>query len=317
LSHQLISPRIDETTKLTNMDKAKAAVSSLLSKSGHHDTEVHERVAPAVEHKTINPNQREERQIAVDREVHQDHYHTTVQPIKNREVLPEKHHANIVPVEHRTHDERDTRNTENFLAQTKAQFKNEQVRTDTKHTSTELPSVQGEHIHHHIHETIQPVIQKETIEPHVVHTTVPIHEVHHNKAQHHSASALPAVSIDEFKRGGGSLAGREERVDHFKGAPTNLEQSLGGGSAGLRDSGFSSNSTTSGHHSGSSFPTSSHSAAGSRLTGSHGTIGTGGDLSDNSSHTGSPQDPAHKPSLMDKLNPKVDSNGDGKAGFMK
>lgn len=24
-----------------------------------------------------------------------------------------------------------------------------------------------------------------------------------------------------------------------------------------------------------------------------------------------------KPSLMDKLNPKVDANGDGKAGFMK
>jgi hypothetical protein len=24
-----------------------------------------------------------------------------------------------------------------------------------------------------------------------------------------------------------------------------------------------------------------------------------------------------KPSLMDKLNPKIDSNGDGKAGFMK
>jgi hypothetical protein len=25
----------------------------------------------------------------------------------------------------------------------------------------------------------------------------------------------------------------------------------------------------------------------------------------------------HKPSLMDKLNPKVDADGDGKAGFMK
>merc|ERR1711974_544169 len=45
------------------------------------------------------------------------------------------------------------------------------------------------------HETIQPVIQKQTIEPHVTHTTVPIHEVHHNAAQHHAASALPAVSM--------------------------------------------------------------------------------------------------------------------------
>jgi hypothetical protein len=311
------------------MDKAKAAVSGLLSKAGHHDTEVHERVAPAVEHKTINPHQREERQIAVDREVHQDHYHTTVQPVLDREVLPEQHHANIVPIEHRTHDKRDTRDTEQFLAQTKAQFKSEQVRTDTKHTATELPSVAGEHTHHHIHETIQPVIQKEVIEPHVVHTTVPIHEVHHKQAQHHSATALPAVSIDEFKKGGGALTGREERVDHFQGTPKNLESSLGG------------------HHSGSGL-TGSHGTTGigSGLTGSHGTqntashlpsthntaTGTKGGLIDDdhsarttgagvgsshSSTSSSNSSTKHKPSLMDKLNPKVDANGDGKAGFMK
>ena len=36
-----------------------------------------------------------------------------------------------------------------------------------------------------------------------------------------------------------------------------------------------------------------------------------GNSGDSSATTGS------KPSLMDKLNPKVDANGDGKAGFMK
>ena len=59
----------------------------------------------------------------------------------------------------------------------------------------------------------------ETIEPHVTHTTVPIHEVHHNAAQHHAASALPAVSMAEFKAQGGSLVGREERQDGFLGEP--------------------------------------------------------------------------------------------------
>jgi hypothetical protein len=59
----------------------------------------------------------------------------------------------------------------------------------------------------------------ETIEPHVTHTTVPIHEVHHNAAQHHAASALPAVSMAEFKKQGGSLTGREERQDGFIGEP--------------------------------------------------------------------------------------------------
>lgn len=71
-----------------------------------------------------------------------------------------------------------------------------------------------------LRKTIQPVVNKETIQPSVVHTTVPIHEVHHNAAQHHAATALPAVSMSEFKREGGTLAGREEKYDGFKGEPT-------------------------------------------------------------------------------------------------
>ena len=63
------------------------------------------------------------------------------------------------------------------------------------------------------------ILTTETIEPHVTHTTVPIHEVHHNAAQHHAASALPAVSMAEFKAQGGSLTGREERQDGFIGEP--------------------------------------------------------------------------------------------------
>jgi hypothetical protein len=47
-----------------------------------------------------------------------------------------------------------------------------------------------------------------------------------------------------------------------------------------------------------------------------GTTGTGvGHSTTHGSHDTTSS--THKPSLMDKLNPKVDSNGDGKAGFMK
>merc|ERR1711881_782083 len=224
-----------------NMDKAKQAVSGFLSKHGQHDTTIHESVDPSVEKKTIAPMQREERQIATDREVHQDHYHTTVQPVHDKEVLPEQHHHTAIPVEHRTHDKRDNDDDNSKLHMAKDQFQNEEVRQETQHSSTTMPTVGGEHTHHHIHETIQPVVHKETVEPHVMHTTVPIHEVHHEKAQHHAASALPAMSMADFQKGGGSLAGRDERVDHFKGVPKNLGQSLGSqGAGGLRESGYNS-----------------------------------------------------------------------------
>ena len=71
------------------MDKAKAAFSSILGRSGYHDTTVDESVRPAVSEETVKPTRHEELTEAVDREVHQDHYHTTVQPIQHQEVKPE------------------------------------------------------------------------------------------------------------------------------------------------------------------------------------------------------------------------------------
>ncbi len=94
--------------------------------------------------------------------------------------------------------------------------------------------------------TIQPVIQKETIQPSVVHTTVPIHEVHENEAKHHSATALPAVSMADFKKQGGSLTGREERYDGFEGEPKAVGSSLGGSTGtGI---GHHDSSHVGGHH---------------------------------------------------------------------
>ena len=87
-------------------------------------------------------------------------------------------------------------------------------------------------------QTIQPVVQKETIQPSVVHTTVPIHEIHQNEPKHHAASALPAVSMADFKKQGGSLTGREERYDGFEGEPRAVGSTLGGGSSNTGTSSY-------------------------------------------------------------------------------
>lgn len=330
--------------------------------------QVHERVAPSVERETVKPMQREERTVATDREVHQDHYHTTVQPVQHSETLPEQHHHNIIPVEHRTHDHRNKQETESHLQREAAQFKDESVRHDMKHSTGAAPSVAGEHVHHHVHETIQPVVQKETIEPHVMHTTVPVHETHHNVAQHHAASALPAVSMADFKKQGGMLSGREERTDHFTGEPRSLEHALGhhggmghgAGATGSRNTAEQDigmrGQQGSGLAGGVGSGTTQHQGASSHLhgantttgvgntgTGSHlhgnntstgvGNTGTGSHLQGNQSATGaaigtgvggnklsntssSGTETTRKPSLMDKLNPRKDADGDGKKGFM-
>lgn len=56
---------------------------------------------PAVTKEVIIPKETEETTIAVDRELHQGHYQTRVQPIEDREVLEEEHRHNVLPVENR------------------------------------------------------------------------------------------------------------------------------------------------------------------------------------------------------------------------
>ncbi|KAF4535840.1 Allergen protein [Lasiodiplodia theobromae] len=248
------------------MEKAKAAVSDFMSKAGHHDTTVHERVQPAVTHQTVKPSKHENVTTAVDKEIHQDHYHTAVQPIQEREVLPEKHHHNLAGVEHRKFEHGDESEVQQRLKKEAAQFKDESIRQEEHHTRSTAPQVAGEHVHHHVHETIQPVVQKETIEPHVMHTTVPIHEIHHNAPQHHSTSALPPVSMDEFRRSGGTLTGRDERYDGFEGEPRNIGGSSSNISQGLGTGALRGDHSITGDH-GRGTGTGASADIGSGLTG--------------------------------------------------
>jgi hypothetical protein len=281
------------------MDKAKAAISDFMHKSGKHDTTVHETVAPAVQNETVKPTQHENVTTAVDKEIHQDHYHRTVQPVQDREVLPEKHIANLGAVQHREFDHRKHDETKRALAAEQAAFKDQKVVNETQYTQSAAPAVGGEHVHHHIHETIQPVVHKETIQPQVVHTTVPIHEVHHNGAQHHTSTELPAMSMSEFKNKGGVLGGREEKYDGFAGEPKNIGGTLTHmmeGKTSKRDSGFDNAGLKRDAMHGDHNP-----LDGKGMNTERGVAGERGD---------------GKPSLRDRLNPKVDADGDGKRGLM-
>lgn len=333
------------------MEAARAAITKITSRTGHR-TDVDEVVNPAVTSETIKPHRHEETTEAIDREVHQDHYHTTVQPIQHREVLPEKHTHNLIPQvqkEFRHDNEEETRRT---VSTELARFQNTSVTAPTTTSHQHAPAVAGEHVHHHVHETVQPIIHKETIQPEVIHTTIPIHEVHHAKSTHHGMSALPMKTLDEFKTAGGLLTGSKSHThEEYDGAPRPYNEKLT----------TTIEKVLPGHHHSSTTGTTgtgltgTQGTTGSGLTGTHGTHGTTGGLTgnnydntrggtlagtdvrhgergyDNTRDSGvgglststntttntTTTSTTHKPSLMDKLNPKVDADGDGKAGFMK
>ncbi|KAL9485201.1 hypothetical protein ACSS6W_003990 [Trichoderma asperelloides] len=202
------------------MQKAKKVVDNLISKDGKHDTTVDEEVRRPVTEEHVRPQEHEHVATARDREVHQDHHHTTVQPVKDSETLPEKHSHKVLPTEERTYEHSNNKEVEGLLKRDEAKYKDTSAVHDTTHTSSEAPTTTGERWHHHVHEHVQPVIEKETVAPKVVHTTAPIHEVHHTTAAHHGTKVLPPKTMDEFTGGHGSLQSHgANKTGEFEGCP--------------------------------------------------------------------------------------------------
>ncbi|KAK2063089.1 allergen [Colletotrichum caudatum] len=315
------------------MEKAKQAVSGFVSKDGQHKTTVHEDVNQAATEEHVRPHRHENINTVVDKEVHQDHHHTTVQPIKDQQTLPEKHLHNAVPVTHKTFNHEDSKETKHTLDREQAKFKDTSVTHDTTHTSTAAPVVTGERVHHHVHEHIQPVIQRDVVQPHVVHTTVPIHETHHAKPVHHAATTLPAKTLDEFNRDkAGHVGHGHHKVGEFDGCPDKLDKGFAksehAGVAGTH--GHSHN-----HHTVGDVPkpvsTVEGIMHGTHPTGvqndpahSTGAAATGASslntseprLGSTTHHADGLDATGKKVSLVDKLNPFKDADGDGKKGIM-
>lgn len=203
------------------MEAARDFVTKHTSRTGHF-TDVEENVLPAVTWEQVHPTRHEITTEAVDKEVHRHHYHTTVQPLSHSVTLPEKHTHNLVATRSVVHQNDDVEATKRRLNSEAALFKNTSVTLPHTHSTKQMPAVIGTHYHHHVHETVQPIIYKETIMPEVVHTTIPIHERHHMKAEHHTMSSLPMKTMAEFQ----AMKFSQRGVQKYDGAPRAYNDTL-------------------------------------------------------------------------------------------
>ena len=143
-----------EGNKVTNDPSNSSAP---VSADNDVDTNVDSEVAPAVEHTKIKKQHETREQTFVEKEKHQDHYHTTIQPLKDSEVLPEKHDY-TQETKHRSI------NNDDSTAKAKAEADRAGFKSTSEEKKSESkmqePTQVEEHVHHHLHETVQPVIEK-------------------------------------------------------------------------------------------------------------------------------------------------------------
>ena len=95
-----------EEGKVTNNPSNASAPTSTSGDVTDVDKTVDSKVAPAVEHTHVKKQHETREQTFVEKEKHQDHYHTTIQPLKDSEVLPEQH-EHTQETEHRSIDNDD------------------------------------------------------------------------------------------------------------------------------------------------------------------------------------------------------------------
>ena len=117
------------------------------------------------------------------------------------------------------------------------------------------------------------------------------------------------MSLEDFKRQGGTLSGREERFDGFEGEPRAIGSTLGGTSTG-RNTG-----THSSHLENKLDPRVDSDRDNSRAGYGDGTSGSYSSHHDSKTGIGSAT--GKKPSLIDRLNPTKDTDGDGKKGILE
>ncbi|KAI2632905.1 hypothetical protein GGS21DRAFT_147200 [Xylaria nigripes] len=171
-----------------------------ISPSGQTDTTSHQQTtARPVEHETIQRQHQHREQKVVDKERHQDHYKTTVQPLKEREVRPEQHSHEQADTRHEHHNHTRERDAKRMVHRQQAQFKDETREGGMAREVVREPTLTSEHVHHHLHETIQPVIEKETVVPSVTHKTVPVKEVHQDPTIDEGITTNAPISKEEFE----------------------------------------------------------------------------------------------------------------------
>jgi len=268
------------------MNAAKTAVSDFLHHKGKHTVDIEQETKPAVVHERVATSQHEDVVEAVDREVHQHHHQIHVQPIQDQVVEAERHHHNVVPVERREHTHNKAGEVEAVLAEHQSKFRDEREVLPTQ-TTNSSQTIVGEHVHHHIHDIIQPVVERETIQPHVVHTTVPVHEHIEHEPFIHKGNVLPTMSMDEFSRAGHTLTGFKKPGEHieYEGEPLKIDGKSHVGFGGMT-----------GQQTGAPGGAYNEGTTGTGMTGTGSTGTTAG---------------PHKSGLMNKLDPRVDSDMDG------
>lgn len=180
--------------------------------NGEVDQDV-QHLAP-VEHRTHQRHEVEEvtREKEHHRHVHHVQHHT--QPVLDSEHGAEKVHQKIHPVTRVQEQHASTDKDAALLTSVAGKHTDTYAEAPVHRQVVDRGEKVKEHIHHHIHNVVQPIIEKDTHEYHRIQTVIPTHVVTHEAPIVHESTHHKPVSKEEFVSGGGNLSNSIKSIHH-------------------------------------------------------------------------------------------------------
>ncbi|WFD42497.1 hypothetical protein MPSI1_001142 [Malassezia psittaci] len=195
----------------SNLTQSSSVNSGVNVAAGNVDQDV-QHLAP-VTRETLHRQEIEELHREREHHIHQHHIQHHVQPVLDTVHLAEQLHSRVVPAttirEVHANTDKDAallRSVAGTPKDTFSQAPIERSVIDKGETVREI-------VHHHIHNIVQPIIEKDIYEYHRIRTTVPTTQITHEAPIVHESTAHQPIRKEDFVKGGGVLTSETRTVE--------------------------------------------------------------------------------------------------------
>lgn len=195
----------------SNLTQTSSVNSGVNVAAGNVDQDV-QHLAPVTKH-IAHRHEIEELHREREHHIHQHHIQHHVQPVLDAEHLAEQLHSRVVPATTIREVHANTDKDAALLRSVAGNPKDSFTQAATDRSIIDKGEAVREIVHHHIHNIVQPIIEKETHEYHRIRTTIPTTHITHEAPIVHESTAHQPIRKEDFVKGGGVLTSNTRSID--------------------------------------------------------------------------------------------------------
>ena len=179
--------------------------------AGNVDQDV-QHLAP-VTHATHHRHEIEELIREREHHVHQHHIQHHVQPVLDSEHGTEQLHSRVVPETTIREVHANTDKDAALMRSVAGTYKDSFTHAPIDRSVIDRGETVREITHHHIHNVVQPIIERDSHEYHRIRTTIPTTHITHEAPIVHESTAHQPIRKEDFLKGGGVLNSTTRTID--------------------------------------------------------------------------------------------------------